>query len=195
MRNVLILSLLFLSVSCAPKLALKKEADLDRLNICVVYTVETDSVFAARIDSTVNTFIDQYNRGRHSFYLDGCSGGDEKTLNVEIGETELISEKQQQMATLVSALGIALPVAMVASGSNFWVAFYYLPKNRTFVWFKLSEDINASSEIAQARRIESSPFYGDMSKQMARQSASLYEMLGKVMKELEESYRKNRRKK
>ncbi len=194
MRPFYLLVAVVLVAACTPGLTLKKNAEFEKLNVCMEYMVDTDSSYATMLDSTVSAFINQYNRESHPFYLDGCSGSDEATLNLRIGETELVTEKKQTLATVVTAIGIALPIAMVASGSEFWVTFYYLPRNRTFVSIRLSDDIDASKPEAQRRLIESSPFYGDLNEQKVRQSASFAELMRGVMKELEKSYLKNQNK-
>ncbi len=193
MRPLYFVVLVLLLTSCVPRLTLKRDVQFEKLNVCMEYVADTDSVYAVMLDSTVSAFIDQYNREHHPFSLDGCGGNGDTTLNLQIRETELVTKKKQTLATVVTALGIALPIAMISSGSDFWVSFYYLPRNRTFVSIRLSDDIDASKPGAERRLIESSPFYGDLNEQKVRQSNSFSVLMRDVMAELEQSYLKNYR--
>jgi hypothetical protein len=174
-----------LFIFCAPRLAIKGDATVDRLGICLNYSQNIPAGFKQKMDGTLQAFINDYNSENHPLKLQICDDPDISSMKIDVSSTKLVSPGKQGLAVVITALGTALPIIMVSSGASFYVWFAYLPNNQSKLSLSLSDDIDASKKKINRANLTSSPYFGSIEEQENKHTRTFYLFLRKVLNKIE----------
>lgn len=182
----IILFVIFLT-GCAPNLKLIKDSVPSELALCVKYGDMMDEQTVTAIKVALEEFMNEFNNESHRFKLVDCSSSD-SALYVDISKTNLVGPNKQAMGCLVSSIGlIVVPMAMINSGSSYYIWFAYIPQNNTLGELSLSKNIDATSKPIVRRRFTSFPYFGDLKSQRRKHSGAFKKFLRKIVLEIEKN--------
>ena len=189
MRVRAVIALLaFLAIGCAPRLTVKKNTVLHDLSICTEYDSESAKLIGVGYDSILYNYIQEYNHDGHRlFKLSLCNDSVKSYLKIHISNTALVGPGQQIAGLAVTAIGISLPITLIASGLPFYFGFCYLPSNKSEVNYSLSADISGNDSDCCFRNVTSSPYFGSIEAQKNRQTESFKAFVQSLLSEIERS--------
>lgn len=192
----LFIVIVLLTSSCsAPKLAFKPRIQTNQLGI---YLEDSDVVpkdIQRKFQEELDDYILEYNSNPNSqFRLQRSTDPAGSTqINLKLQGTKLVTNGQQAAAVTVSAIGLSLPFVMVAAGSQFYIFFYYFPKDISVFNTSLSSDISDESITSLNKTHYNSGFLRSEEKQIEKHTEKFDKFMGALMKELEKDYSKKLR--
>lgn len=191
-KAFLFLGALLLSFACsAPRLTPHPSAVIDRLGICVAYDPLVPQGFQHFFERQLNDFIARYNTEHHMFQLQPCADPEAASLRLYISGTKLVGSGKQTAGMAISTLGLALPLVLAASGTPVYAGICYFPQNLSKVNMSLSDDISKAENFWVKRMFFNPAFLIRMEKQLYKHTQKFDWFLGKMLTELERSYKKN----
>lgn len=186
--NVFICICLLLLAGCAPQRLQLSHSQFETLNIRLELNPNIDPGVQAVFQEKVDYFIEDYNSRYPVFYLTNNDFQNETTLTIHIAQNKLVSQNEQVIGVVASAVGLSLPFIMVSAGSPIYVFFYYFPKDVSQADVLLSDDINGIPEGFVQRNFLNSGFLRSYEKQVSKHGDKFNDFLSILVKELEKSY-------
>lgn len=188
LRNLFICVCLLLLAGCAPQPLQLSHSQFETLNIRLELNPTIDPGVQAIFQEKVDLFIEDYNSRYPVFHLTNNDFQNEATLTIHIAENKLVSQNEQVLGVVASAVGLSLPFIMISAGSPIYVFFYYFPKDVSLTDVSLSDDINALPEGFVQRNFFNSGFLRSYEKQVSKHGDKFSDFLAVLVKELEKSY-------
>lgn len=189
--SIKITILTFLLASCsAPRLAFQDNVSFDELSIAFTFEEGTAEVLKKGFSQSMDRFITSHNsNGEFPFKLKlATDTTSNNLLSVNLLGTKLVSRGEQTAGVLVSALGLALPFIMVSSGSEFYVFFYYFPKDVSVFEMSLSPDISSPEIDKLDLTLANSGFLRSVPKQIDLHTARFEYFMRNIMRTLVSDY-------
>lgn len=186
---VFVLSLTSCSV---PKFALRSNAEIETLSICAGYSNEVPPQVQATFDSTIAVFVNEFNAEQHLFNLGPCYNDRRCGLNIDIKETHLVSKQKQWSSTLITVLGLSLPVVMLAAEASFVVFFYSFPNDVSIIDLSLTSDIAPRGSMLN-RNISNSGYLMSEKRQIKKHGIAFHSFLNRELFWIEKEYKKQQK--
>ncbi len=181
--------LLFLFLeSCAPlKLAVKPEAQIPALNLCVDYGPDLHPAIRDEMEAALDSFLLDYQAKGYPAYIRRCGRIPEAPnlyINVEDGGG-LVGRQEQVMGVVVSVVGLfAVPYFMIQSELPIYVWFAYIPRNVSHAAVSLSGDLARYPNMTIIRDVSNTAMFRSPSKQVERQGEKFYMFLWELVGEM-----------
>jgi hypothetical protein len=102
---------------------------------------------------------------------------------------QLVTKQQQTAGVIVSLIGFSIPFVMVASGSRFYLVFWYFPRSSSISEITLSEDINGMRTKTIQRLVTAPGFLKTPERQVVKHGKHFSKALNRLLQELERSSR------
>lgn len=188
---VILVVLALLAASCTTtQVLVNPAAKVDTLRV-YLKGLENVPPFAARAyERSFDDFVINHNSRKHKFKTDRVLSPQAADLTVSILGLRLVKPEEQTAGFVVSMLGLSLPFIMVASGAEFYIAFWYFPKVSSLVEFELSRELAGNSPNPQRRLVRSGGFLRSPENQVLGQSQAFSRILTQVVGEMERSLKK-----
>lgn len=183
--------LVLLTASCTTtQILVNPAAKVDTLHIYLKGLEQVPSFAARTYERSFDDFIIGHNSRIHKFKAIRVSSPHMADLTVTVLGLRLVKPEEQTAGFVVSMLGLSLPFIMVASGAEFYIAFWYFPKVSSLVEFELSKELTGNSPNPQRRLVRSGGFLRSPEKQVLGQSQAFNRILTQVVGEMERSLKK-----
>ena len=179
--------------ACAPKLVSRPGVAIRQLGMCVNYDATVPEEMRLGFERHLQSFINKYNSESHSIYLYPCEDTNQEALRLYIANTNMVGPKQQMAGAAVTTLGLATPFMMVAAGAPFYLAFYYIPHNKSDAVVSLSSDLSPTENAFMNREFASWAFLVKPEKQVIKHPQKFERFLEILLQELEQGQKKYRR--
>lgn len=167
-----------LLVACAPTLKLKTHPA--SINLCPYFPAgeDTNVVDAYRAELTVRHI-------RDSVFLKSvsCDSAAYPGLKLAYGRTGLVGSAERSSAIALTAVGVGVPIAMIAAGIPFFVGFWSTPSNQLAVDADLADSLETETKPARLF-VHTSGWTGDRQSQIDRQAAESGRVLDGILKQI-----------
>jgi len=105
-----------------------------------------------------------------------------------------VNSSQQVAGALVTVLGIATPILMIANGSQYYLTFGYIPQNKSLVEIKVPDELfNDDKNNMYIRNVSSSGFLRTIPVQIEKHTERFDLFLMKLFRDLELRYTTSQR--
>ena len=144
MKLLLVLICVSLISSCATlQVASEKNTkNVTSLGIEWTYSGDLNEILPPKLDSSINTAMEKFNAEQHAFTVHKKLAKDKDYITVDFTKGKIASQGQKAAGYIVTGLGIAAPVVLIAVSSPIIVSFYYWPLNVVYSDVSLSPSLS-----------------------------------------------------
>lgn len=142
--------LVLLLNSCANNqhLAVKNGVSFDTLFVDVKYRTNIDSALKLEFDKGIANGFKRFNRTYgNRFVALQATEENPAELSFFIDSASIATKSAQTTAAVASAIGLALPVAMIAAEAPLFIFFWFVPKNHLFITESLYPELKKYPEL------------------------------------------------
>ena len=175
-----IVSIQFLFACSAPRISIIDPLhNYDYIQLCTYYDQLTPEGYRNEVDAAMVEFMDMHNSSSSSYKVTGCTDQDSlQTIRFYFEPPNYVSENQNAAATVGNVLGVfAVPIGMVAAGSEFFIWFYFWPDTKTNVFVNVSEDLVGAVGPEFPMVLSSPGYFTSLNKQNLKQGTKFYQTL------------------
>lgn len=178
--------------SChAPQMLLKQEASIDTLNLEMDLRTVQPYEYRQILEKKIEKFVRVYNSETHPFKLSLNSGDTLQSCNIKVTRSKFISKKQSNLHLIYSAFGVGTFTTLLLTGFPVPVGWVFIPRARTTLEPKLSNDIS-DIDGTTSIGIISSGMYRTQEKQMDIQSTKFLKYIVSIVQTVEEEYKRKK---
>lgn len=161
----------FVSIFLFITLSLQGQNPL-KLDTLQIYFTTGDSIpkaVKAAFSTQMVDLIKYYNSwDRRKFVLLGATESNPDVLTIKLTGLKLVEKGEQAAATAVTLVGLALPIAMVASGAELFVGFAYFPKTKSLYELTFPERITNNFSKTKFREVKTGSFLKNIDQQIEK---------------------------
>jgi hypothetical protein len=179
-----------MATSCrAPQMLIKQEAKIDTFNLEFDFRTVQPYEYRQILEQKLEKFVRVYNTETHPFKLSLNSGDTLQSCNIKVTRSKFVTKKQSNLHLGYSVVGVGTFVALLASGFPVPVGWVFIPRARTTLEPRLSNDISDIEGNASVGII-SSGMYRTQQKQMEIQSTKFLKYIVSIVQTVEAEYGK-----
>jgi hypothetical protein len=181
-----------MATSCrVPQMLIKQEAKIDTLNLEFDFRTVQPYEYRQLLEQKLEKFVRVYNTETHPFKLSLNSGDTLKSCAVKVTRSKFVSKKQSNLHLGYSVLGVGTFSYLLATGFPVPVGWVFIPRARTTLEPRLSNDISDVGGNASIGII-SSGMYRTQQKQMEIQSTKFLKYIVSIVQTVEAEYEKKK---
>jgi hypothetical protein len=189
----IITTFLFAFTSCrAPQMLLKQQATIDTFNLELDLRTVQPYEYRQVLEKKMEKFVSVYNSETHPFKLSLNSGDTMQSCSIIVTRSKFVTKKQSHLHLGYSVLGVGTFVSLLATGFPVPVGWVFIPRARTTLEPKLSNDIS-DIEGKASIGILSSGMYRTQEKQMEIQSTKFLKYIVSIVQTVEEEYKQKKK--
>ncbi|NLE02824.1 MAG: hypothetical protein GX640_23400 [Fibrobacter sp.] len=170
-------------IGCNPVMVMKSPPPTNEIALCIESDTTLPAELRDELDSVTNLFIDNYNAENNRFTLTRCQNDDQRTLYLDIIHISISNPELQAAGIVITTLGLAIPVVMIALNAPFYVTFAYLPRSTLSMNLRFSSDLSDSGLVPKTYKTgaTSGRYFGSYKKQKDHLLSSYYQRLEQVI--------------
>lgn len=181
-----------MAISChAPKMLIKQEAKIDTLNLQFDFRTVQPYEYRQILEQKLEKFVRVYNTETHPFKLNLNSGDTVQTCAIKVTRSKFVTKNQSHLHLGYSVVGLGTFATLLATGFPVPVGWVFIPRARTTLQPRLSNDISDVGGNASIGII-SSGMYRTQQKQMEIQSTKFLKYIVSIVQTVEAEYEKKK---
>ena len=192
MKLLLIVISVTLFSSCATlQVASERNTkNVNSLGIEWTYSGDLNEVLPPKLDSSVNAAMEKFNAEHHAFTVHKKLPKDKDYITVDFIKGKVASKGQKAAGYIVTGLGIAAPIALIAVSSPIVVSFYYWPLNVLYSDVALSPSLSYEKTRDKKLNAGTGALFAktkpQVNKLVNKYSDGFYEVLVKIENQLKQ---------
>lgn len=180
-RNLLAMLFLHFLIGCAPTLNLKSKPEA--INICPVFAENEDSLITQSYKTQLNLV-----KNVDSTYIKSvsCDSILYPKLSLYYDRTFIAGQEERNKALAITALGIGLPVIMIAAEMPFFLFFWSNPVNQSSILVDFTDSLEIENKTPKLS-IQSLAWSGSRELQVEKQAVQSRKILKSFIEKTKKS--------
>jgi len=184
---VIVISLYFLSSCKTVNYNLRSKIYIEDLNIRVKYDSLVPDTIKKTFDNKLNDLIEKRNSEYHKFRLVSVEDTNVRSLVFYVKDNKLVSNSTQVISSVITILGISMPVLLISAQSPIIIFFYFIPKDVSNIDLRLSKDLTYS-KLTHKRRVVNSGYLRNRNKQIFKHGEAFSKLVEIELDVFEKQY-------